>query len=101
MKAIRIHEFGGPEVLKIEDVEKPSPAADEVLIKVYATSINPVDSKIRSGKNYERYKNPMPMTLGFDVSGVIEKTGNEVTDFKNGDEVYARPDLNRDGAYAE
>ena len=101
MKAIRIHEFGGPEVLKIEDVEKPSPAAGEVLIKVYATSINPVDSKIRSGKNYQRYKNPMPMTLGFDVSGVIEEAGNEVTDFKNGDEVYARPDLNRDGAYAE
>lgn len=101
MKAIRIHEFGGPEVLKLEEVEKPSPAAGEVLIKVFATSVNPVDSKIRSGKNWERYKNPMPMTLGFDVSGIIEELGEGVSDFKKGDEVYARPDLNRDGAYAE
>ncbi len=101
MKAIRIHKFGGPEVLKMEDVEKPIPANDEVLIQVYATSINPVDSKIRSGKKYERYKNPMPMTLGFDVSGVIEKVGSEVNNYKPGDEVYGRPDLNRDGAFAE
>ncbi len=101
MKAIRIHEFGGPEVLKTEDIDKPLPAADEVLIQVYATSVNPVDSKIRSGKNYGRYKNPMPMTLGFDVSGVIEIAGSEVKNYKPGDEVYARPDLNRDGAYAE
>lgn len=101
MKAIRIHEFGGPEVLKVEDIEKPVPAADELLIKVYATSINPVDSKIRSGKNYQRYHNPMPMTLGFDVSGVVEEIGKDVTNFKTGDEVYARPDLNRDGAFAE
>ncbi len=101
MKAVRIHEFGGPEVLKIEEIEKPVPAAGEVLIKIFATSINPVDSKIRSGKNYERYKNPMPMTLGWDVSGVVEKTGKDVTAFKKGDEVYARPDLSRDGSYAE
>ena len=98
---MRIHQFGGPEVLKMEEIEKPTPAADEVLIKVYATSVNPVDSKIRSGKNYQRYKNPMPMTLGFDVSGTIEAVGNDVKTFKEGDEVYARPDLNRDGAYAE
>ena len=98
---MRIHQFGGPEVLKMEEIEKPTPAADEVLIKVYATSVNPVDSKIRSGKNYQRYKNPMPMTLGFDVSGTIEAVGNDVKTFKEGNEVYARPDLNRDGAYAE
>lgn len=101
MKAIRIHEFGGPEVLKLEEIDKPLPAAGEVLIKVYATSVNPVDSKIRNGKNYQRYNNPMPMTLGFDVSGVIEKAGSEVDIYKPGDEVYGRPDLNRNGAYAE
>ena len=49
MKAIRIHEFGGPEVLKLEDVPRPKPGADEVLIKVFATSVNPVDWKIREG----------------------------------------------------
>ena len=101
MKAIRIHGFGGPEVLKLEDIDKPIPAADEILIKVFASSVNSVDSKIRSGKNYQRYHNPMPMTLGFDVSGVIEEVGNSVTNFKKGDEVYARPDLNRNGAWAE
>ncbi len=101
MKAIRIHQFGGPEVLKMEEIEKPKPAADEVLIKIFATSVNPVDIKIRSGKNWERYKNPMPMTLGFDVSGTVEEAGSDVKNFKKGDEVYARPDLNKDGAYAE
>ena len=101
MKAVRIHEYGGPEVLKIEDVETPTPAADDVLIKVYATSVNPVDSKIRSGKNQQRYNNPMPLTLGWDVSGTIEEIGADVKGFKRGDEVYARPDLNRDGTYAE
>ena len=101
MKAVRIHEYGGPEVLKIEDVETPTPAADDLLIKVYATSVNPVDSKIRSGKNHQRYNNPMPLTLGWDVSGTIEEIGADVKGFKRGDEVYARPDLNRDGTYAE
>ncbi len=101
MKAVRIHEYGGPEVLKIEDVETPTPAAGDVLIKVYATSVNPVDSKIRSGKNHQRYNNPMPLTLGWDVSGTIEEIGADVKGFKRGDEVYARPDLNRDGTYAE
>ncbi len=101
MKAVRIHQYGGPEVLKIEEVEKPKPAAGEVLIKVYATSVNPVDSKIRSGKNHQRYNNPMPLTLGWDVSGTIEELGADVKGFTKGDEVYARPDLNRDGTYAE
>lgn len=101
MKAVRIHEYGGPEVLRIEDVEKPKPAPDEVLIKAYATSVNPVDSKIRNGKNHQRYNNPMPMILGFDISGVIEEIGVDVKGFKQGNEVYARPELNRGGGYAE
>ncbi len=101
MKAMRIHDFGGPEVLKMEEIEQPKPAADEVLIKVFASGVNPVDWKIRSGKNYERYKNPMPLTLGWDVSGTIEDIGKDVTGFKQGDEVYARPDLDKDGTYAE
>ncbi|HEY0244495.1 MAG TPA: NADP-dependent oxidoreductase, partial [Mucilaginibacter sp.] len=101
MKAIRIHEFGGPEVLKLEDIPVPIPAADEVLIKVYATSINPVDWKIREGQRKEKFPVNLPLTLGWDVSGVIEKMGNAVNNFKYGDEVYSRPDPTRNGTYAE
>ena len=101
MKAVRIHEFGGPEVLKLEETPRPKPAADEVLIKVYATSVNPVDWKIRKGARKERFPSDLPLTLGWDVSGVIEETGNAVKDFKKGDEVYGRPDPTRNGTYAE
>ncbi len=101
MKAVRIHEFGGPEVLKLEETPRPKPAADEVLIKVYATSVNPVDWKIRKGARKERFPSDLPLTLGWDVSGVIEETGNAVKNFKKGDEVYGRPDPTRNGTYAE
>lgn len=101
MKAVRIHEFGGPEVLKVEEIDRPTPQPNEILIKIYASGVNPVDWKIRSGKNYERYKNPMPLTLGWDMAGVVEDIGEDVKGFKKGDEVYARPDLDKDGTYAE
>jgi len=101
MRAIRIHEFGGPEVLKLEDAPRPDPAADEVLIKVYATSVNPIDWKIREGAAREKFPTNFPLILGWDVSGVIEETGNKIINFKKGDEVYGRPDPTRNGAYAE
>ena len=101
MKAIRIHAFGGPDQLKIEDIPIPVPAADEVLIKIYATSVNPVDWKIREGQRKEKFPSKFPLTLGWDVSGVIESVGQEVTSFKAGDEVYGRPDPTKNGAYAE
>jgi NADPH:quinone reductase-like Zn-dependent oxidoreductase len=101
MKAVRIHEFGGPEVLKIDDIPVPQPKADDVLIKVYATSINPIDWKIRNGDSKSKFPAPLPLTLGWDVSGVIEQLGDNVTNFKVGDEVYGRPDPTRNGAYAE
>ena len=56
MKAIRIHEFGGPEVLKYEDAPTPKPASDEVLIKIFATGVNPIDYKIRSGHAQENFR---------------------------------------------
>jgi NADPH:quinone reductase-like Zn-dependent oxidoreductase len=101
MKAIRIHEFGGPDQLKIEDIPIPVPAADEVLIKIYATSVNPVDWKIREGERKDKFPSSLPLTLGWDVSGVIESVGQQVTSFKAGDEVYGRPDPTKNGAYAE
>jgi len=101
MKAIRIHEHGGPEVLSIDEIPVPQPAADEVLIKVHATSVNPVDWKIREGLRKEKFPSKLPLTLGWDVSGTIEEIGNKVSGFRKGDEVYGRPDPTKNGAYAE
>jgi NADPH:quinone reductase-like Zn-dependent oxidoreductase len=101
MKAVRIHEYGGPEVLKYEDAPRPEPAAGEVLIRVHATSVNPVDIAIRQGHFKDRMKYNLPMIPGWDVSGVVESAGPGATRLKAGDEVYSRPDLARDGAYAE
>jgi NADPH:quinone reductase-like Zn-dependent oxidoreductase len=101
MKAVTIHEFGGPEVLRFEDVPRPKPAAGEVLIKVFATSVNPIDWKIRDGLRKEKFPTTFPLILGVDVSGEIEEVGSNVQKFKKGDEVYSRPDPTKNGAYAE
>ncbi|MGH9739717.1 MAG: NADP-dependent oxidoreductase [Candidatus Acidiferrales bacterium] len=101
MKAIRIHEYGGPEVLKYEEAPRPTPAAGDVLIRVHATSVNPVGIAIRQGHFKERMKYNMPFIPGWDVSGVVDSVTPGVNRLKTGDEVYGRPDLGRDGAYAE
>jgi NADPH:quinone reductase-like Zn-dependent oxidoreductase len=101
MKAVRIHEYGGPEVLKYEDAPRPQPAPDEVLIRVHAAGVNPVDWKVRAGYAKDRLKYKMPFIPGWDVSGVVEETGLDTVRLKVGDEVYSRPDISRDGSYAE
>jgi NADPH:quinone reductase-like Zn-dependent oxidoreductase len=101
MKAVRIHEHGGVDKLRYEDAPKPEAAADEVLIKVYASGVNPVDWKIRNGASKEKFPSNLPLILGWDVSGVVEKAGSEVKNLKAGDEVYSRPDPTRNGTYAE
>ncbi|MGD0955285.1 MAG: NADP-dependent oxidoreductase [Candidatus Acidiferrales bacterium] len=101
MKAVRIHEYGGPEVLKYEDAPRPQPAAGEVLIRVHAAGVNPVDRGVRSGFLKERLKYTLPMIPGWDVSGVVEAVGPGVSRLKVGDAVYSRPDISRDGSYAE
>ena len=101
MKAVRIHEFGGPDVLSIDEIPVPVPAKDEVLIRVHATSVNPVDWKIREGQRKEKFPSILPLTIGWDVSGVIEALGEKVGNFRIGDEVYGRPDPTKNGAYAE
>ncbi len=101
MKAIRIHEFGGPGVLKYEDAPQPIPASDEVLIKVYASGVNPIDWKIRAGHAKGRFPINFPLIPGWDVSGEIEEVGSEILNFRLGDEVYSRPDPTRNGTYAE
>jgi NADPH:quinone reductase-like Zn-dependent oxidoreductase len=101
MKAVRIHAYGGSEVLSYEDAPLPAIAEDDVLIRVHAAAINPVDWKIREGHLQGFIDYDFPLILGWDVSGVVEAVGASVTTFKPGDEVYSRPNIERDGAYAE
>ena len=101
MKAIRIYDYGGPEVLKYEDVPRPKPRRGEVLIRVYAAGVNPVDWKVREGYLKDVLQHSLPLIPGWDVSGVVEKVGQRVIRFQKGAEVYSRPDIARNGAYAE
>ena len=96
MKAVRIHEFGGPEVLRYEDVPVPEPGQGEIRVKVIAAGVNPVDWKIRSGS----MKIPLPITMGFDVSGIVDAIGPKVDAFYPGDQVYAKASFAH-GGYAE
>ena len=101
MKAVRLHAYGDPDVLRVDEVEAPVPGPRDVRVRVCATSVNPVDWKIRSGgqRNVIRYK--LPWILGLDVSGVVEAVGARVTRFKVGDEVWSSPTHRRPGTYAE
>ena len=84
MRAARIHEFGGPSVLRYEEAPTPEPASNEILIRVHAAGINPVDGKIRSGTY--RFRPELPAILGRDISGVVENSW--VNAFRSGDEVF-------------
>ena len=101
MKAVSIYSYGGPEVLVYEDAPRPHPDAGEVLVRVHAAGINPVDWKIREGHLKEMLHHTFPLVLGWDLSGVVESLGTGLTRLKVGDEVFSRPDIARDGAYAE
>ncbi|MCA1852727.1 MAG: NADP-dependent oxidoreductase [Beggiatoa sp.] len=101
MKAVRIHSYGGPEVLKYEEAPRPKSAPGEVLIRVHAAGVNPVDWKIRQGYFKGRVDYSLPLILGWDLSGVVEAAGSSVAGLQEGDEVYSRPDIARNGAYAE
>ncbi|WP_439698908.1 NADP-dependent oxidoreductase [Mucilaginibacter sp. AW1-7] len=102
MKAIRIHEFGGPEVMLMEEVPIPEPASDAVLVKTYASGVNIADCGIRKGGNaILRPLLKLPLTLGWDASGIVDKVGDQVTAFKKGDEVFGVPTFPGDGSYAE
>lgn len=101
MKAVRIHEYGGTEVLRYEDAPRPEPAEGEVLVRVHAAGVNPVDWKARAGYLREMMKYPLPLIPGWDFSGTIEALAPGAGNWRTGVEVYARPDLSRNGAYAE
>src|SRR5438067_10401331 len=89
MKAIVIHEYGGPEVLKYEDVPRPQPNDDQILVRVIAAGVNPVDGMIRSGMFSKGEQAVFPKMLGGDAAGVVEKVGSKITKFKQGDPVFA------------
>ena len=97
MRAIRVHEFGAPQVMRLEEVQDPKPAAGQVLVRVKAVGVNPVDAYVRTG-GYAA-KPALPYTPGADAAGTIESVGPQVTGFKAGDRVYTAGTLS--GAYAE
>src|SRR2546427_396395 len=97
MKAILVREFGGPEVLKLEEVPTPKPDAGQVLVRVHAAGVNPYDTYMRNGTY--AIKPPLPYTPGSDAAGVVEAIGSGVTRVKPGDRVYTATTVT--GAYAE
>lgn len=101
MKAAVIQEYGGPETLTVKEVPKPQIGPNDVLVKVKATSINPVDWKIREGYLREMIPYEFPLILGWDAAGVIAEVGEQVKGWQVGDEVFTRPEITRNGTYAE
>ncbi|MDE2487376.1 MAG: NADP-dependent oxidoreductase [Alphaproteobacteria bacterium] len=98
MKAVRIHQFGGPDKLHLEELPTPKPNPGEVLVRILAASVNPVDYKIRNGGYLP--DDALPLTLGRDIAGIVELVGEDVEGFSPGDAVYAMLDRNH-GGYAE
>ncbi|PYL26506.1 MAG: NADPH:quinone reductase [Verrucomicrobia bacterium] len=101
MKAVVIHEYGGPEVLKYEDVPRPEPKEDQILVRVIAAGVNPVDEAGRAERSAKFFGITLPFTPGYDIAGIVEKTGGKITKFKTGDSVYAYLSLTKGGGYAE
>lgn len=102
MKAIVQHELGGPEVLRVEEIEAPDPIPTEVQVRVRAAGVNPVDFKTRMGRGMSFVLGPPPFTVGWDVCGEVTAVGSGVTRFQVGDEVFGMPWFPREAAaYAE
>lgn len=101
MKAVRMHSYGGLEVLQFEDAPRPQPSDDEILIRVIAAGVNPVDAKIRQGMFARMMGTKLPLIPGLDIAGIVEEAGANVTKFKPGDAVYACLGFGAEGGYAE
>jgi NADPH:quinone reductase-like Zn-dependent oxidoreductase len=97
MKAVVVHAYGGPEVLKFEDYPDPVPGAGEVLVRVAAASVNPLDCKRRAGFTDDYYPIHFPGLIGVDMAGTVVKIGPEVEGFSVGDQVFSMAD----NTYAE
>ncbi|MBO3459396.1 NADP-dependent oxidoreductase [Aetokthonos hydrillicola CCALA 1050] len=102
MKAVQIHSYGGPEVLVYEEVPRPEPSSKEVLIRVQAASVNPLDWKIRQGYMQDMMPVSLPLILGLDIAGVVEAIGSDVNTISVGQDVYAAvSDMLHFGGYAD
>src|SRR4030095_8504411 len=101
MEAIVVHQFGGPEVSKLEDVPRPEPKEDEILVKVISAGVNSFDGGLPSGKRAKEFIINLPWFPGYDIAGSVEKVGGKVTRFKVGDPVYALISLLGGGGDAE
>jgi NADPH:quinone reductase-like Zn-dependent oxidoreductase len=99
MKAVVAHEYGAPEVLKFEEVPRPEPNEDEALVRVIASSVNPADPLTLSGKYAREFGTHLPLIPGYDIAGIVEKTGANITKLKVGDTVYGYPTFG--GGWAE
>jgi NADPH:quinone reductase-like Zn-dependent oxidoreductase len=99
MKAVVAHEYGAPEVLKFEEVPRPEPKENEALVRVIASSVNPADPLTLSGKYAREFGTHLPLIPGYDIAGVVEKTGANVTKLNVGDAVYGYPTFG--GGWAE
>jgi NADPH:quinone reductase-like Zn-dependent oxidoreductase len=99
MAACRVHWFGPPEVITIEDIERPTPGPGQVLVRVIAAGVGPWDAWIRAGRSV--LPQPLPLTLGSDISGEVVATGPDVTGFKPGDAVFGVTNKRFTGGYAE
>lgn len=89
MRAVVAHEYGGPEVLKLEEIAVPEPKENEVLVRVIASGVNPADPLILGGKYAKEFGTHLPLILGYDMAGIVVKTGPKITKLKTGDPVYA------------
>jgi NADPH:quinone reductase-like Zn-dependent oxidoreductase len=101
MKAVVILKYGSPARLEYTDVARPTPGDGELLVRVHAAGVNPIDDKVRAGLLSEFMHYSMPLIVGWDVAGVVESTGKNVTRFKSGDAIFAYMNLKLPGAYAE
>ncbi|HET6823553.1 MAG TPA: NADP-dependent oxidoreductase, partial [Anaerolineales bacterium] len=101
MKAVRIHSYGGPDVLTVEEAPRPTPREGEVLIQVHASSVNLFDIGVREGYMHPYFNYTFPLVMGTDVSGVVEELGEGVSGWEPGDEVYTRAGVFLEGGQAE
>src|SRR3954453_11310224 len=99
MRAVVAHEYGAPDVLKVEQVPRPEPNEAEALVRVIASSVNPADPLTLSGKYAKEFGTHLPLIPGYDIAGIVEKIGGKVSRLKVGDAVYGYPTFG--GGWAE
>ncbi|MEB3358509.1 MAG: NADP-dependent oxidoreductase [Synechococcales bacterium] len=101
MNAVRLHDYGEPDVLVYESAPRPEPGPDDVLIRVQAAAVNPADWKMRQGYLRDEFPFPLPLILGYDFAGIVEAVGDQVGTVAVGNAVFAMVPLNQLGAYAD